>query len=90
MHRMTKSNARNVAQAGWWRVLLLQLVLASIVAELSAQEAEVPAEDAKAAAPSVDEKSGLATLFEVKLPLGSGCEAPLKKIITPARERVIA
>ena len=54
------------------------------------QEAEAPAGGAEAAAPPADAKQGLATLVEVKLPLGSGGEAPLKQIITRARERLIA
>jgi membrane-bound serine protease (ClpP class) len=96
MHRMTKSNARNVAQACWWRTLLLQLLLVCTAEEFSqAQEAEAPAGAANAAAPPADDKkgpdkSGLATLVEVKLPLGSGGEAPLKQIITRARDRLIA
>ena len=93
MHRMTKSNVRNVAQASWWRVLLLQFALACLATELTQaqeQEAEAPAGGAEAAAPPADAKQGLATLVEVKLPLGSGGEAPLKQIITRARERLIA
>lgn len=96
MHRMIKSNARNVAQACWWRVFLLQLALACVVADLSqAQATDAPAAVANAAAPPADDqggpgKSGLATLVEVKLPLGSGGEAPLKQIITRARDRLIA
>lgn len=93
---MTKSNVRNVAQACWWRVLLLQLLLVCSAEELSrARGAEAPAGDANAAAPAADEKngpdkSGLAALVEMKLPLGSGGEAPLKQIITRARDRLVA
>jgi len=96
MHRMTKSNVRNVAQACWWRVLLLQLLLVGTARELSlAQEAEAPGDAVNAVAPAADdregpEQSGLAALVEVKLPLGSGGEAPLKQIITRARDRLIA
>lgn len=95
MHRMNKSNARNVAPAHWWRVLLLQLALACAATDLSqANAADAPAQDANAAPPAAGregpDKSGLAALVEVKLPLGSGGEAPLKQMITRVRDRLIA
>jgi hypothetical protein len=90
MHRMIKSNARYVAQAPWWPAVLLQLVLGAMAAELSyGQEREAPAADADAAAQEPADKQGLATLVELKLPLGSGGEAPLKQAITRARDRLI-
>ena len=95
MHRMIKSNARNVAHAHWWPALFMQLMLCALTAEWThAQEVKAPAADAEAAQPApgdkTDEKQGLATLVEVKLPLGSGGEAPLKQAITRARDRLIA
>ena len=88
---MIKSDVRNVAHAYWWRVLLFQLVVVCTAPEVTkAQEAEAPAGDANAAAPPTDEKSGLAALVEVKLPLGSGGEAPLKQTLLRARDRLIA
>ena len=90
MHRMNRSNARNVIQAFRWHALLLQLLLTFAAAELArADQAESPPA-AGDAAELPDEKKGLAALVEVKLPLGSGGEAPLKQTLTRARDRLIA
>lgn len=89
---MNKSNALIAAHAFRRALTYIALIaFAQIVATLSARfsQAQEPAPavvDADANAP----QPGIAAMVEVKLPLDSGGEAPLKQMITRARDRLVA
>jgi membrane-bound serine protease (ClpP class) len=89
---MNKSHPENAAYAFRRRLTYLALfVFAQLAATLSvsfsqAQEPAPAVADAGANAPQL----GLAAMVEVKLPLGSGGEAPLKQMIIRTRDRLVA
>lgn len=56
--------------------------------EASAQEIAPPVQ--ARSADKASDQTGLAALVEVKLPLGSGAEAPLKQTLTRARDKLVA
>jgi membrane-bound serine protease (ClpP class) len=95
MHRMIKSNARNVAPAspwrfcGWLSLIWVATLVSALAGVAGAQEAGDPGVE-KPALPQGNDAAGLATLIEVKLPLGSGGEAPLKQMVARARDRLVA
>ncbi|BBO30682.1 NfeD family protein [Lacipirellula parvula] len=83
---MNKSNALIAARASWRCLALFALVAATFSSGVCQALEAAPAADGAANLP----QPGLAAMVEVKLPLGSGGEAPLKQMITRARDRLVA
>ncbi|WP_428307624.1 hypothetical protein [Lacipirellula sp.] len=83
---MNKSNALIAARAFGRCLALFALIAVTLLGGVCQSQEAAPAANGGANAP----QQGLAAMIEVKLPLGSGGEAPLKQMITRARDRLVA
>jgi membrane-bound serine protease (ClpP class) len=92
---MISLSVRNVFPGLGWPALILQFALGLLLAgaahgQVGADAEGLVDEVAPADGAPENERKGLATLLELKLPLGSGADAPLKQAIARARDQLVS